>query len=137
MPLNLARARTLAVQVPRTAKLAYCLMRDPRVPLGPKVAVGVAVGLIVSPLDVPAWIPVIGDLDVLALGILAVKVFVDACPDQVVEQHRASIRMGQSVFDRDLRAAVGLAQNGIHRLSARRPAWQAGGAPSLSEEEAS
>jgi hypothetical protein len=60
MPFSLARARTLLSEVPRTAKLAYCLVRDDRVPLGPKVAMGAALTLIVSPLDVPAWIPVIG-----------------------------------------------------------------------------
>jgi uncharacterized membrane protein YkvA (DUF1232 family) len=135
MPFHLARARALVFEVPRTAKLAYCLMRDPRVPVAHKVAVGVTVGLIVGPLDVPAWIPVIGDLDMLALGILAVKVFVDACPDDVVEEHRASMQRGESVFDRDLRVALALAQQGIHRLSTRRQAWLAGSASRQSEDE--
>jgi uncharacterized membrane protein YkvA (DUF1232 family) len=110
MRLNLARARTILFEVPRTGKLAYCLMRDRRVPLGPKLAAGAAAGLIVSPLDVPAWIPVIGDLDVLALGILAVKVFVDACPEQVVEEHRAALERGVSTFDQDLGVALVLAR---------------------------
>jgi uncharacterized membrane protein YkvA (DUF1232 family) len=116
MRLNLARARALLFEVPRTGKLAYCLMRDRRVPLGPKVAVGAAVGLIVSPLDVPGWIPVIGDLDVLALGVLAVKVFVDACPEQVVEQHEAAVAAGESVFDQDLGVAVAVARDWLQRL---------------------
>jgi uncharacterized membrane protein YkvA (DUF1232 family) len=119
MRLTLARARALLFEVPRTGKLAYCLMRDRRVPLGPKVAVGTALGLIVSPLDVPAWIPVIGDMDVLALGVLAVKVFVDACPEPVVEEHRAELDRGDSVFDHDLRFVLTLAREGVRRLSAR------------------
>jgi len=120
MRLNLARARTLLFEVPRTGKLAYCLMRDRRVPLGPKLAAGTAVGLIVSPLDVPAWIPVIGDLDVLALGILAVKVFVDACPEQVVEEHRAALERGESVFDRDVGVAIALGREAARGLLERR-----------------
>lgn len=135
MPFNFARVRTLVFGVPRTAKLAYCLMRDTRVPVRTKVALGIALGLIVSPLDVPARVPVIGDLDMLALGILAVKVFVDACPDEVVAEHRAAIQRGQSVFDGDLRAAVALAQDGIHRISAHRPAWLAATASAQSEDE--
>jgi uncharacterized membrane protein YkvA (DUF1232 family) len=119
MRLTLARARALLFEVPRTGKLAYCLMRDRRVPLGPKVAVGTAIGLIVSPLDVPAWIPVIGDMDVLALGVLAVKVFVDACPEPVVEEHRAELERGDSIFDHDLRFVLTLAREGVRRLSAR------------------
>ncbi len=118
MRLNLARARTLLFEVPRTGKLAYCLMRDPRVPLGPKVVVGVALGLIVSPLDVPGWIPVIGELDMLALGALAVKVFVDACPEQVVAEHRAALGSGVSAFDQDLRLALALARDGARHLAA-------------------
>jgi uncharacterized membrane protein YkvA (DUF1232 family) len=97
-------------------------MRDRRVPLGPKLAVGTALGLIVSPLDVPAWVPVIGDLDMLALGVLAVKVFVDACPEQAVEQHRVAVQSGESVFDEDLRHALALAQQGVRRLSTTRMA---------------
>lgn len=119
MPFNFARARALIFEVPRSAKLAYCLVRDERVPLGPKVAMGVALGLIVSPLDVPAWIPVIGDLDVLALGVLTVKVFVDACPDDVVEEQRVLIQNGESAFDRDLGTVWALVQDGVRRLTSR------------------
>jgi len=135
MPLPLARVRALLFEVPRTGKLAYCLMRDRRVPLGPKVVTGVAVGLIVSPLDVPAWIPVIGDLDVLALGVLAVKVFVDACPEQVVEEHRGALERGESVFDRDLRLALALAREGVRRLTTRSAARLAPRESSVSEDE--
>src|SRR5215472_1040745 len=116
MPFNLARARALFIEVPRTAKLTYCLMRDRRVPLGPKVAVGAVLTLVFSPLDVPGWVPVIGDLDMLALGVLTVKVFVDACPDEVVGEQRAAVASGESVFDRDLRLALGLVGDGIRRL---------------------
>ena len=132
MPLPLARARALLFEVPRTGKLAYCLMRDRRVPLGPKLAAGAAVGLIVSPLDVPAWIPVVGDLDVLALGILAVKVFVDACPEQVVEEHRAALERGDSVFDQDLGVAFALAREAARSLVERN-----GSRPALRESHES
>ncbi len=119
MRIDLARARALLMEAPRTGKLAYCLMRDGRVPLASKLAAGAALGLIVSPLDVPGWIPVIGDVDMLALGVLAVKVFVDACPEQVVEQHRAALQRGESVFDQDLRRAFAMARDGVRRLTAR------------------
>ena len=104
MPLTFARVRTLVMDVPRNAKLAYCLFRDDRVPAAPKVALLGALGIIVSPLDLPAWIPVIGELDMLALGVLAVKVFVEACPDAVVAEHTAAMRAGTSRFDADRRA---------------------------------
>jgi uncharacterized membrane protein YkvA (DUF1232 family) len=108
MPFDLSRARTILLQVPQQGKLAYCLLRDPRVPVPPKVALLGALGLIASPIDFPAWIPVVGDFDMLALGILAVKVFVDACPAELVEEHKAGLKAGDSRFDRDLRRVLGI-----------------------------
>ena len=106
MPLNLTRVRTILMDVPKHGKLAYCLLRDERVPGAPKAALLGALGLIVSPFDFPAWIPVLGELDMLALGILAVKVFVDACPDELVAFHEAALESGESRFDEDFRGAV-------------------------------
>jgi uncharacterized membrane protein YkvA (DUF1232 family) len=103
MPVNLARVRTVVLEVPRNAKLAYCLLRDDRVPVAPKAALTGALALIVSPIDLPAWIPVIGELDMLALAVLAVKVFVEACPDEIVREHRAAMKRRDSIADRDLR----------------------------------
>ena len=91
MPFNFTRIRTLLMDVPRHGKLAYCLLRDNRVPRAPKAALLGALGLIVSPIDLPAWIPVVGELDVLALGILSVKVFVDACPQELVQEHEEAL----------------------------------------------
>jgi hypothetical protein len=59
---------------------------------------------------------------VLALGVLTTKVFVDACPEAVVEEHRARILNGESVFDRDLRIALALVQDGLRRVASRRGA---------------
>src|ERR1041385_1437762 len=132
MRLNLARVRTLLFEVPRTGTLAYGRRGARRVPRGPKVAAGVAVGLVVSPLDVPAWIPVIGDLDMLALGILAVKVFVDARPARGVEAHRAALDVGESAFDRDLGFAVAVVREGARSLVAR-----SGARPALRESRES
>jgi uncharacterized membrane protein YkvA (DUF1232 family) len=105
MPMNFARVRTLLGEVPRTARLAYCLLRDERVPAAPKAALAAALGIIVSPFDVPAWVPVFGELDMLALGVLAVKVFVDACPEELVDEHKAALKSHTSAFDEDWAAA--------------------------------
>src|SRR5438445_13118640 len=122
MPSILSRAKTVLVDVPRHGKLAYCLLRDERVPAAPKAALLTALGIIVSPLDFPAWVPVLGELDILALGVLAVKVFVEACPDELVREHRQALERGDSLFDRDFRSAVGAAREGIGGLAGR---WRA------------
>jgi uncharacterized membrane protein YkvA (DUF1232 family) len=118
MPSGFTRLSRLLLEAPRLVKLGYCLFRDDRVPAPPKAALVAAFGLIVSPIDVPAWIPILGDLDMLALAVLALKIFVDACPQQVVEEHRAAIKAGDSIFDRDLRTAT----TGVRTRAAT--AWQ-------------
>jgi uncharacterized membrane protein YkvA (DUF1232 family) len=111
MSLWFTRARNLLFEVPRNGKLAYCLLRDDRVPSAPKAALLGAIGLIVSPVDLPAWIPVLGELDMLALGVLAVKVFVEACPEELVKEHEAALADRTSAFDDDLRGVLGLARD--------------------------
>ena len=119
MPSILSRAKSVLVDVPRHGKLAYCLMRDDRVPRAPKAALLAVLGVIVSPFDFPAWIPVLGELDMLALGILAVETFIEACPVEVRREHEALIKSGQSVWDRDVSDTVSIARHGVRRLMYR------------------
>ena len=105
--------------MPRHGKLAYCLLRDPRVPAAPKAAVLGALALIVSPIDFPAWVPVVGELDMLALSVLAVKTFIEACPADVRREHEQALEAGESVFDRDFRDTVSAAREGGGRLASR------------------
>ncbi len=112
----LSRAKELLIEVPQHGKLAYCLLRDPRVPAAPKAAVLGALALIVSPIDFPAWIPVLGELDMLALAVLAVKTFIEACPQDVRREHEEALKAGESVFDRDFRDTVSAAREGTGKL---------------------
>ena len=116
LPTVFSRAKEILVDVPRHGKLAYCLLRDDRVPAAPKAVLLGALGLIVSPLDFPAWIPVLGEFDMLALGILAVETFIEACPEDVRREHEAAIKAKGSTFDRDLHDTAGAARYGLGRL---------------------
>jgi uncharacterized membrane protein YkvA (DUF1232 family) len=116
MPSVFSRAKELLVDVPRHGKLAYCLLRDERVPAAPKAAVVTALGVIVSPLDIPAWIPVLGEFDMLALGILAVETFIEACPEDLRHEHQAAIKAKESIFDRDWRDTTGAARYAAGRV---------------------
>jgi uncharacterized membrane protein YkvA (DUF1232 family) len=111
----LSRAKELLIDVPRHGKLAYCLLRDERIPAAPKAALIAALGLIVSPIDFPAWIPVVGELDMLALGILAVETFVESCPEDIRHEHQALLDARQSAWDRDVRDTWSVARHGIAR----------------------
>ena len=119
MPSILSRAKTVLVDVPRHGKLAYCLLRDDRIPAAPKGVLIAALAVIVSPLDLPAWIPVLGELDMLALAILAVETFIQACPEEIRLEHEAALQAKQSVWDRDVRDSLGAARHGTGRLIRR------------------
>lgn len=117
MPSILSRAKTLLLDVPRHGKLAYCLLRDPRIPRRSKLALLAALGIIVNPfLDIPAWIPVVGELDMLALSILAVQTFIEAAPEDIRREHEEALQDGTSIWDRDVRDTVAIARHGAWRL---------------------
>jgi uncharacterized membrane protein YkvA (DUF1232 family) len=116
LPSVLSRAKELLFDVPRHGKLAYCLLRDDRIPAAPKAALLAALGLIVSPVDFPAWIPVIGEMDMLALGILAVETFIQACPEDIRREQEALLKAKESVWDRDVRDTMSIARRGVDRV---------------------
>lgn len=122
--------KRLAVDLPRQARLAYCLVRDPRVPRAPKLALLTAVGVIVTPfIDLPAAVPLVGELDVLALSLVAVRLFVAACPREVVESVQTEIAEGRSVFDGDVARGERLATALAGRLRRHEPAEEQVEAP--------
>ena len=122
----LSRAKELLVDVPRHGKLAYCLLRDERVPAAPKAVLLGALVLIVSPIDLPAWVPLMGELDVLALAVLAVSTFIEACPESIRREHEEALNAGTSTFDRDFRETFAAAREGGGRLfnRIRRRVWR-------------
>ena len=113
MLLSLRLLRRIARELPRYGKLTYCLYRDPRVPQRNKIALAAAMALILNPVvDVPLRLPIFGEMDAVALTVLAIRVFVEKAPKDVVAEHQEQIALGTSVFDRDL-------SNGRQGLQAR------------------
>jgi len=77
------------------ARLAWRLLRDPRVRLWAKAVPVLAAVYLISPLDfIPDVLPIIGQVDDLAIALLAVQFFVHLCPPAVVAFHRDAIAQG-------------------------------------------
>lgn len=75
-----------------TGRLAWRLARDERVPLYPKLVLGLALLYVLSPLDfIPDWIPGLGQLDDLAALAAGLALFVRLCPPAVVEEHETAL----------------------------------------------
>jgi uncharacterized membrane protein YkvA (DUF1232 family) len=80
----------------REGQLVLKLMGDPRVNTAAKVALPALAALyLLSPVDfVPDFVPVLGQMDDLAILLLAARLFVSLAPAQVVAEHRRNIRNG-------------------------------------------
>ena len=122
--------KQLIRDLPQQLELAYCLVRDPRVPLGPKVGVVGVLGLVVAPvIDLPEEVPLVGELDVLALTLLSLRVFIALCPAELVAEQERLIAERQSRFDDDVRAGERLALMLWRRLRPQQS--RAGGSESM------
>lgn len=73
-------------------RLAWSLLRDPRVSFKYKLIPGIAVLYIFSPIDIALdFIPILGQLDDLAVLLLGAKLFVRSVPEALVLEHRSRL----------------------------------------------
>jgi uncharacterized membrane protein YkvA (DUF1232 family) len=78
-------------RLPGLVRLAFRLLPDPRVPTAAKATALGAVALILSPLDLPNWVPVIGQgLDVVMIVAILDR-FIRAAPPEVVREHAMAL----------------------------------------------
>ena len=78
-------------EIGRNAQLAWHLLTDHRVSLLTKLIVpGLMLGYLVFPADLlPDFIPVLGQLDDLAILALGIKLFIEFSPKDIVREYRS------------------------------------------------
>lgn len=109
--------KQLLFELPRQLRLAYCLFRDERVPVYVKGAFAAALGVIALPMvNLPKQVPFVGELDSVALTLLAVRLFIAACPRYVVAEQERLIMEHHSRFDEDVRRGEHIALMIYRRL---------------------
>jgi uncharacterized membrane protein YkvA (DUF1232 family) len=91
MGLLFARVRLLRVLL-RDGRLTWRLVRDPRTPLRAKLILGATVLFVVSPINwIPNFVPVLGQLEDVALLSLGMELFLKNVPDYLKAEHRAAL----------------------------------------------
>ena len=74
----------------RNAQLAWHLLTDRRVSLLLKLIIpGLMLGYLILPTDIlPDFVPVLGQLDDLAILALGIKIFIELAPKDIVREYR-------------------------------------------------
>lgn len=84
-----------------TARLAWRLFMDDQVPIWLKAVPALGLAYLISPVDlVVDLIPVLGQMDDIAVILFSLKFFIDNAPADRVAYHRAMLQ-GENVSDGD------------------------------------
>lgn len=105
-PKDVSEAVDLIRRLPTYIRLVWALLRDPRVPAGQKlILVGIA-GYVILPIDlIPDFIPVLGQLDDIAVVLLGLDLFIRSAPQDVVNEHLSRIAQDKDQLTGDIATA--------------------------------
>ncbi len=113
----------IASRVPDYARLVAALVTDERMPSGHKLILGAAAGYLVLGRDlIPDGLPVIGGLDDLVVVVLAVDLFLDGVPADLLEEKLFELHIDRASFDRDVAQIRRLTPGPVRRTIRRVPA---------------
>ncbi len=99
----LARFIGVVSRIPRYMRLGWLLLNDPTVTGRGKAALGGGLAYAISPIDpVPGFIPVLGQLDDMAVLVLAVRMALRSAPVEVADMRLAEVGLTWETLDRDL-----------------------------------
>lgn len=113
----------IASRVPDYARLVAALVADERTPTSHKVMLGAAAGYILLGRDIiPDEVPILGGLDDLVVVVLAVDLFLDAVPADVLEEKLRALDIDRVAFDRDVAQIRRLTPGPVRRTIRRVPA---------------
>jgi uncharacterized membrane protein YkvA (DUF1232 family) len=93
----------IAARTPLYGRLLVELLVDPRVPASRKAVIGLAAAYVASPIDlIPDFIPVISRLDDVAVVIVALDVFLEGVPRDVLLDRMYGLGIDGRELERDL-----------------------------------
>jgi uncharacterized membrane protein YkvA (DUF1232 family) len=112
----------VASRVPMYARLIWALAMDPRIPSSRKAVLVGAAGYVLVGRDlIPDQIPILGGLDDLAVVVLAVEVFFDGIPDEIIEEKLEELGIDPDAFERDMDQVRRLTPAPVRRIIRRLP----------------
>lgn len=105
-PKDVAEVVDLVRRLPMYIRLIWALLRDRRVPVAQKLILAGIVGYLVLPIDlIPDFVPVLGQLDDIAVVLLGLDLFIRSAPQDVVDEHLGRIAQDKDQLGRDIATA--------------------------------
>ena len=120
--LGLAAFMPLASRAPLYGRLFFELIRDQRTPTGRKAMLAAALGYVVVGRDlVPDDVPVLGGLDDLVVVVLAVDLFLDGVPQDVLDEKLDDLGIDPRAFAEDVARIRRFTPGPLRRMMRRAP----------------
>lgn len=119
--LGLMAFMPLASRAPMYARLMLALLVDERTPGTRKALLAGAAGYLLIGRDlIPDDIPVLGGLDDLVIVVLAVDLFLEGIPEDLLDEKLAELEIDRAAFDQDIarirRMTPGPVRKAIRRI---------------------
>jgi hypothetical protein len=120
--LGLAALLPLASRAPQYARLFWELIRDERMPAGRKALLAGALGYLILGRDlVPDDLPILGGLDDLVVVVLAVDLFLDGVPSDVLDEKLNELGIDARSFHEDVARIRRFTPSSLRRMLRRAP----------------
>ena len=112
----------IASRAPSYTRLLWALVRDERTPRSRKALLAGALGYLVVGRDIiPDDIPLLGGLDDLVVLVLAVDLFLDGIPVELLDEHLDELGIERMAFHRDIAQVRRLMPMPVRRFLRRIP----------------
>jgi uncharacterized membrane protein YkvA (DUF1232 family) len=120
--LKLLAFLPVASRIPTYARLVTALVLDDRMPAARKALLAGAAGYLVIGRDIiPDSVPILGGVDDLVVVVLAVDLFLDGAPDDLLDEKLDELGIDRASFDRDIAQIRRLTPGPVRRTIRRIP----------------
>ena len=120
--LKLMAFLPIATRIPTYARLVTALVLDDRMPGSRKALLAGAAGYLIVGRDlIPDAVPVLGGVDDLVIVVLAVDLFLEGVPDDLLTEKLDDLGIDRSAFDRDMAQVRRLTPGPVRRTIRRVP----------------
>jgi uncharacterized membrane protein YkvA (DUF1232 family) len=112
----------LASRAPIYARLIFSLLLDERMPASRKAMLAGAAGYLIVGRDIiPDDVPILGGLDDLVVVVLAVDIFLDGVPSELLSEKLRELGIDRIAFDQDMARVRRLTPGPVRKTLRRIP----------------